>query len=127
MAMHDHVLTLAALTFGELRYVDKRLMLYRRHGMAVTGATYKNAGERFAHFFQRGKTVLDAKHVDAIHSFLQTYRNMMPEDKLKLFLDFDRFLREGRLRNVLHALRGGYRLFGKRSILVFKILIRKMI
>lgn len=59
VTMHDHFVTLAALTFGKITYVDQRLMLYRRHSLAVTGATYKNFMERATHFFNSDKTVLE--------------------------------------------------------------------
>lgn len=127
VAMHDHTVTLAALTFGQVTYVDRRLMLYRRHSLAVTGATYKNRLERFTHFFARGKSVIDRKHLEAIRSFCMTYADVMPADKQAVFDDFFRFTREGRIRNLWHAFSGGYRLFGRRSILLVKILLRPML
>ena len=103
------------------------MMLYRRHSLAVTGATYKNRLERFTHFFARGKSVIDRKHLEAIRSFCMTYADVMPADKQAVFDDFFRFTREGRIRNLWHAFSGGYRLFGRRSILLVKILLRPML
>lgn len=126
VAMHDHLFTLAAVTFGELHCVPRRLMLYRRHGAAVTGATYKSFGERLRHFFAPGKTVIDGKHLQAIHSFYDKYAPLMPEEAKRTFNDFFQFSHEGKLRSFVHALRGNYRLFGKRHILLAKILQRRM-
>lgn len=127
VAMHDHVLTLAALTFGELTYVDKRLMLYRRHATTVTGETHKNAWQHATHFFEANKTVLDQRHVEAIVAFVEAYKEDISSEKRAIFQDFARFLSESRLKRIVHALRGGYNLYGHHSILAFKLLIRNLI
>ncbi len=126
IAMHDHLFTLGAVTFGELHSVPRRLMLYRRHRAAVTGATYKSRTEHLRHFFAPGKTVIDGKHLKAIRSFYDKYEPLMSDEARRTFLDFFKFSNEGKLKSLIHALRGNYRLFGKRHILLAKILLRKM-
>lgn len=126
VAMHDHLFTLAAVTFGQLHCVPRRLMLYRRHGAAVTGATLKNRTERLHHFFDAGKTVIDGKHLQAIHSFYDKYAPLMTDEAKAVFVDFFKFENEGKFKSLVHALRSNYRLFGKRHILLLKILLRKM-
>lgn len=127
VAMHDHVVTLAALACGGLTYLDRRLMLYRRHGEAVTGRTDKHLRERVERFFNKGKTVISPLHFEAIRSFYEAYAPAMPAAARLTFEDFFRFSREGRLRNLWHAWRGHYRLGSHTGLLLFKILLRPML
>ncbi len=93
IAMHDHVLTLGAATFGELSYINYHLMLYRRHTATVTGATASSLKERIIPFFDSKKRVLDKKHYNAIQSFVETYQNEISDSNMALFNDFF-FVRE---------------------------------
>lgn len=127
IAMHDHVITLAAVTFGELHYHPLRLMLYRRHEATVTGFTAKRLSERVSHFFEGRKTVLDAKHYEAIKSFVSKYQPIISAENKKIFDDFFRFEHESRWQRCFHILRGGYRIYGKRKILCLKTLLRPLL
>lgn len=127
VAMHDHVLTLAAVTFGHLTYVDKHLMLYRRHEKSVTENRAKRLSDRIRPFFDANKTVLDRKHYQAIRSFVEKYAPLISEEQMIIFHDFFRFENEGRLKRALHVLVKGYNLYGHRSILAFKVLVRNLL
>jgi glycosyltransferase involved in cell wall biosynthesis len=115
VAMHDHVVTLAAATFGTLTYVDRHLMLYRRHEKAVTGPTAKHLTDRIAPFFDSTKTVLDKKHYAAIQSFMETYNSLISDKDKAIFFDFLRFEKEGRIRRALHVFAKGYKLYDEFS------------
>lgn len=127
VVMHDHVITLAALACGEMTYLDRRLMLYRRHQEAVTGRTDKYLKERVTRFFSKGKTVIVPSHFEAIRSFYETYRQQMPESARQTFEDFFRFGRENRWQNLWHAWRGKYRLGSHPYLLLLKILLRPIL
>lgn len=127
VAMHDHVITLAATVFGQLHYLPMRLMLYRRHEATVTGHTAKSLGERVRHFFEGKKTVLDAKHYESIKSFVSKYDPIIPAEKKAIFEDFFRFEKERRWKRCIHIFCGGYRIYGKRRILCIKTLLRPLL
>lgn len=127
VAMHDHLLTLAALTFGEMTYVSMRLMLYRRYEGAVTGHTDKNFRERALRFFQKGKTVIDANHFRAAKSFYETNRERIPADKDRLFQLYFAYPLRGRLSNAFHVLLDGFNMYGSKLILFVKMLTRPTI
>ena len=127
IAMHDHVLTLGAATFGELSYISYHLMLYRRHTATVTGATARSLKERIIPFFDSKKRVLDKKHYNAIQSFVETYQNEISDSKMALFNDFFSFEKENRLMRIFHIFIKHYKLYGHSSILAFKVLTRKFI
>ena len=113
--------------FGSLTYVDRHLMLYRRHEMAVTGPTAKRLTDRIAPFFDSTKTVLEKKHYAAIYSFVETYDSLISDKDKAIFSDFFRFEREGRIRRALHVFVKGYKLYGRSSILAFKMLVRNFV
>ncbi|MBR1593550.1 MAG: glycosyltransferase [Alloprevotella sp.] len=126
VAMHDHLLTLAAMTFGEMTYVPRHLMLYRRYEGTVTGHTDSRLSEKARKFFQRGKTVLDPLHLRAARSFYELHAEEMPEDKRRVFRQFFAYEGRSRISNACHALAEGFSLFGRRSILVAKLLLRPL-
>lgn len=127
VAMHDHLLMLAALSFGSYDYLDMRLMLYRRHARTVTGRTSGSLSDKVYGFFSGKKAVLDASHFRATRSFYEANRDRLPAEARATLEDFFRFEHEGRLRRVFHALAGGYRIFGRRSVLALKLLLRPIL
>lgn len=127
VAMHDHVLTMGAAAFGELSYIDMRLMLYRRHPETVTGDTAKNKTQRIGKFFDPHKTVVDAKHYNAIRSFADTYSNYITASDKALLADFFSFEKQSRLRRIVHVFAKGYKIYDSACILAFKMLIRKFV
>lgn len=127
VAMHDHVLTVCAATLGELSYLNKRLMLYRRHQSTVTGPTAKKLSDRYNSFFDRDKTVMSHKHYLALQSLYQKYETYISDDNQKIFSDYFRFEKECRIRRFFHVLAKGYKLYGRTSILAIKVLLRKFV
>lgn len=127
VAMHDHVLTVCAATLGELSYLNKRLMLYRRHQSTVTGPTAKKLSDRYNSFFDRDKTVMSHKYYLALQSLYQKYETYISDDNKKIFSDYFRFEEECRIRRFFHVLAKGYKLYGRTSILAIKVLLRKFV
>lgn len=127
VAMHDHVLTVCAAALGELSYLNKRLMLYRRHQSTVTGPTAKKLSDRYNSFFDMDKTVMSHKHYQALKSLYQKYETYISYDNKKIFSDYFRFEKECRIRRFFHVLAKGYKLYGRTSILAIKVLLRKFV
>ena len=127
VAMHDHLLTLAAMTFGRFEYVPLHLMLYRRYEGTVTGHTDSTLKEKTGKFFKRGKTVLDSLHLQAVHAFYDVNEEFMSEEKHQTFRKFFAYEGRSRLSNVLHVLTDGFSLFGRRSILIAKLILRPLL
>ena len=127
VAMHDHVLTVCAAALGELSYLNKRLMLYRRHQSTVTGPTAKKLSDRYKSFFDMDKTVMSHKHYLALQSLYQKYETYISDDNKIIFSDYFRFEKECRIRRFFHVLAKGYKLYGRTSILAIKVLLRKFV
>lgn len=127
VAMHDHVLTVCAAALGELSYLNKRLMLYRRHESTVTGPTAKKLSDRYYSFFDMDKTVMSHKHYLALQSLYEKYETYISDDNKTIFSDYFRFEKECRIRRFFHVLAKGYKLYGRTSILAIKVLLRKFV
>lgn len=127
VAIHDHVLTVCAAALGELSYLNKRLMLYRRHESTVTGPTAKKLSDRYYSFFDMDKTVMSHKHYLALQSLYQKYETYISDDNKIIFSDYFRFEKECRIRRFFHVLAKGYKLYGRTSILAIKVLLRKFV
>lgn len=127
VAMHDHVLTVCAAALGELSYLNKRLMLYRRHQSTVTGPTAKKLSDRYKSFFDMDKTVMSHKHYLALQSLYQKYETYISDDNKIIFSDYFRFEKECYIRRFFHVLAKGYKLYGRTSILAIKVLLRKFV
>lgn len=127
LCMHDHLVTLAALTFGTLTYVDRPLMLYRRHEEAVTDVSSGTYKEKAVSFLQGRRAVLDRRHLDAIHAFVEHYRERIPSDKLALYESFFSLESQSRWRALGTVLHRPFTLYGSKNILLLKILLRPLL
>ncbi|MDD5862196.1 MAG: glycosyltransferase [Prevotella sp.] len=127
IAMHDHVLTLAAFCLGEFSVLNERLMLYRRHVNTETGYTTKNKKDKAKLFFKKGRTVLDPKHLEAIKSFYRKYQEKLDQEKKAIFHSFFSFENHSRLHNAGYAMIHGFSVSNSRLILMAKLLIRPLL
>lgn len=127
VAMHDHLITLAAFTFGDFFSTNQCLMLYRRHCHTVTGYTEKDKKQRIQNFLNRGKTVLSPSHFKAIKSFWEKYGSSIEPSKAAIFCDFLSLEHHHRFYNAFHALFHNYRVMNSRWILFIKLLIRPLV
>lgn len=126
VAMHDHLLTLGAVTFGTVRYLGEGLMWYRQHDLNVTGQQPRGFRNRLALFFQAGKPVISQAHFDANRAFFAQYAGRMDGAATRLYRAYFRY---GQSRSVLKRLfillRHGFTLGNKRGVLLLKTMIRK--
>lgn len=127
VCMHDHLLCLLAVTFGQLLYLDKRLMLYRQHDHNVTGETDSGIMIKFRSFFSKGRSVIEHKHYLAVKSFYAKHKIAMPEDEcrtIEAYLAFPTLGLIGRLKLIFKY---KFKIFNSLSLLCIKTIIRKPI
>lgn len=126
--MHDHLITLAAVTFGTIRYVNSSLMLYRKHDLNVTGQYETDFLRRVTNFFKRDKFVVDRRHYDSVACFFNAYKNKLSEDNQKLFQAYLKFGQSSIvLKRVLIILQNGFKIGNSRWILILKTIMRRPI
>lgn len=127
IAMHDHLITLAAFSFGNFYAIRQRLMLYRRHRYTVTGYMEENKLQKIKGFIRPGKTVLSSSHLKAIKSFYDKNKNFIGPQKKEIFNDFLHLEQHSRLRNAFHTLFHNYSVMNSRWILFLKFLTRPLV
>ncbi len=128
VAMHDHLVTLGAVSFGTLSYLDEVLMWYRQHELNVTGNQSIGYYERFKSFFSRRKPVIDKKHFEANVFFYKQYCSLLGVSTRKLFEAYFCYARSTSVFERLFILfSNGFTLGNKWGVLFFKTLLRKPI
>lgn len=128
LVMHDHLLTLGAISFGKVKCLDSILMWYRQHENNVSGGQHLGLGVRVLNFFRRDKPVVDRHHFLANRSFYEHYFDKLaPADKQV----FDRYFQycesKSRIKRMIIILKHRFSLGDKKGILFLKTLIRKPI
>lgn len=124
VAMHDHLFTLAALTFGGFTFVDRYLMLYRRHAATVTNAEDGNFQEKMTGFVHKKTPIVDRKHYEAIKSFYSHYQSRIPENIKKDFEVFFSLEHCSSVQRLWLVWRHHFRLYNRRYLLLLKMLVR---
>ena len=124
LLMHDHLLGLLSLTIGDLTFVNRSLMLYRRHPASVT------AGGSFRLTFKEqvcvnhAIPVVHAKNYETVAKFLEIYKsNLKESDKslIEAFLEMKEMSVFGRMFSVI---RHHFGIYDSVLMLLFKLMIR---
>ncbi len=126
--MHDHFITIAALTFGKVIPVNIPLMHYRQHAGNVTGNVESSYYKRVFNFFSGTQFVVDKAHFEAVYSFYLKYENYIRIDNRLLFQAyFDYVYSKSVLRRLRIVNKFGFRIGKHAYILLLKTLLRKPI
>ena len=127
IAMHDHILHLAALSLGEVEYLPQCLMLYRNHDSNVTGGT-ATTSTNYKQILRNGKIpVVDRKHYNAVLDFYEEFKsefNNINLQKITLYLTMPKIRSLNRFAAVL---KGDFQLFDSRFRLMIKMILRPYI
>lgn len=128
-AMHDHFITLFAICFGKLGYVDYHVMLYRQfHENKATANINKSQKARIFSLFVSDIPVIDRKHFIAVRSFYESYKNQLNDAQISLFLAYFAYADAPSLFKKLSIVwRNKFNIYGKISLLLLKTITRKTI
>lgn len=129
VVMHDHLVTLLAATFGQIRHVDRYLIHYRMHGKNVTRAYHTGTTKKIINFISNGRAVVDRKHAMAIGAVYAFFKEKIPEEKKKIYRAFNRFIDPGTslLQRIGLLFQYRFRLGKSSTALLLKTIIRKPI
>ncbi len=128
IAMHDHLLTMAAICFGRFIYVDQELMYYRQHAGNVTGNQQQGVRGLLQKFSGSRLAVIDRQHFLANKAFFERYRQQLSPDHVALFGAYFEFAEHaGLLRRLGIILKHGFSLGQHHRRLLLKTLLRKPI
>ncbi len=123
--MHDDVVSLIAHVFGEVHFLNKRLMLYRQHRNNVTGNITVSFLSRVYLFFRTQAFVLSGKHFEERKSFFLAYNLSMKKEYKYLFLEYLRFSKASFFKRIFILVRNDFSLGGNRIPLYLKSIIRR--
>lgn len=124
--MHDHFITILAVTFGEMRYVNKQLMLYRQHTNNVTGNIKLTFSERLKSFLCKSNPVIEKRHYNANKAFYEHFKNKLSKDQIVIFKAYLRYPKVSLLNRLIIVQKYGFISQNKIQLLI-KTLTRKAI
>ena len=127
-AMHDHVLLLAGICFGEVHYLHESLMWYRQHSNNLTG----NAPGSFRKKLQlmwKNKHVplVSMEHYKGLEAFFEQFNQELGTDDRNVINMFLLLPEKGFLSRVKHIIQYRFQLFDSTMLLLLKMCIRSYI
>lgn len=129
ISMHDHILTLAGCTIGQITYVERKLFLYRQHQHNVTGNMEVCFFNRFINAFDpsKKKPTLMLDTIKGVNAFLVAFEKELSEKNKSIINEYLSFPHMNILSIMWKVFRGGYSINNSRLHLLIKIITRKFI
>ena len=121
--MHDDVVSLLAHTFGTVRFLPKKLMLYRQHEKNVTG----NIKSGIIYLLKGSHPVISEKHFREKMSFYQAYNEKMSRDQRDIFEAYLHYPFHSLVGRLFVVVRHRFSIGGEKARLLVKTLIRRPI
>lgn len=125
--MHDHYITMGAVSFGKLLFIDESLMLYRQHNNNVTGNVPVNILERLKAFISRNNPIIDQKHYEANKSFFDKFYGQLNNRELSVFKAYIAFPNLNFFQKIFSIFKNNFKIGNSNLILIIKLLIKKTI
>lgn len=125
-AMHDHLLVLAATTFGEVDYIDRPLMYYRQHAENVTGNAPGSLKNKFLLLKKNSSVpVVDKKHYNGLKAFYEAFCEEIPAGKKRIIEVFLELPTKRPFIRVILILKYRFKLFNSTLLLLLKMCFRR--
>src|SRR5690606_9869720 len=118
IAMHDHLLALCALCFGQLQYVDAVLMLYRQHGDNAT-VHHVNRWKQLKAWLFKAEGVVDWCHYGANWAFYQHYYTQLNDMQRQVFKEYFNFVGSKSLLERMQIIRRNHFSLGGNQMVLF--------
>ncbi len=123
--LHDDIVSLAAHALGNVYFLPKKLMLYRQHAAAVTGAKSFN-NSLVSKLFSNVNYLLSMKHYRVKESFYKNYGALLSQDNKKIFEYYIKFCSSSNtLREFKYLYLGGFRINKSKLKLFCKFILRR--
>ena len=90
--MHDHYITLAAVLFGKVIFLEEATVKYRQHGRNVLGSGSSTPGnilKRYRFNFKSAREKIFS-YADQAKDLSERFGDQLPEETLELLRDFAR-------------------------------------
>lgn len=127
-AMHDHVLLLAGICFGEVHYLHEPLMYYRQHANNLTGNAPGSITKKMALMWQNRHVPLVSRlHLEGLQAFYNQFQQQLSAKDNCLIQQFLQLPNKPFLARVQGIIRHRFQLFDSTFLLLIKHCIRKYI
>lgn len=123
--MHDDILSLLGIVFGECYFLDTPLMLYRQHAKQVTGNTKRSKLDMLKSFFDSGKCVISKAHYNEKLNFYNYYSNRLNLQDKQLFEAYFSYANSNLINRLKIILKHKFTIGGYFIVLFAKTILRK--
>ena len=125
-AMHDHVLVLSAMIFGEVDYVDLPLLYYRQHTENITGNAPGSLKNKLLMMKKNTDIpIVDKNHSDGLKAFYKAYGEEISSDKKQIIETFLEMPKKSAMKRTALIIKHRFKLFNSTSLLLLKTCMRK--
>ena len=127
-AMHDHVLLLAGICFGQVHYLHESLMYYRQHEHNLTGNAPGSIAKKIALMWQnRHVPLVSREHYEGLKAFYEHFQWKMSVDDKRLVQAFLSMPNQSFLARAYHIILYKFQLFDSTILLLIKMCLRRYI
>lgn len=122
-AQHDHLVSLVAISLGRVVYVPECLMFYRRHARNLSGGPV-SLSSKVRNYLLLRTPLFSTLHLKGVESFVKSFASDLPpaqRDVLARFIKLPHLSRFGIARQIVTH---GFRLYGSRTLILLKLLLR---
>lgn len=127
-AMHDHVLLLAGICFGEVHYLHEPLMYYRQHDKNVTGNAPGSIRRKVLLMWQNRKVPLVSRlHWEGLNAFFARFHRELSANDKQLIEVFLRLRDQSFVARLSKIVKHRFQLFDSTLLLIIKLCIRRYI
>lgn len=127
-AMHDHVLLLAGICFGEVHYLHKSLMYYRQHENNLTGNAPGSKRKKLKLMWQnRNVPLVSREHYNGLKTFYEHFKESVLADDRQVIEIFLSLPDKNCLVRLWRIVQYRFKLFDSTLFLVVKMCIRRYI
>ena len=127
-AMHDHVLLLAGICFGEVHYLHESLMYYRQHENNLTGNAPGSIAKKITLMWQnRNVPLVSREHYNGLKTFYEHFKESVLADDRQVIEMFLSLPDKNCLVRLWRIVQYRFKLFDSTLFLVVKMCIRRYI
>lgn len=124
LAMHDHLLQLLGCTLGKVYYHNVPLMLYRNHGLNVTGYTRVKKNNLYSILHAINHPIVDKKHFESVWKFRHLYNELFTIECRKVLDAYLGMPNLNLINKILAVLRFRFKCYDSSFRIVVKMLVK---
>lgn len=124
-AMHDHILLLSGICFGQVTYLHESLMYYRQHDNNVTGHAPGSIRKKVMLMWHNRHIPLVSKlHYDGLEAFYRHWKKELKIGDKALIEAFLQMAQQTNIQRLANIIRHRFKLFDSTALLIVKFFIR---